>query len=932
MTMSTLHPTLRRGSLAIAIGLCITTSAVAQEQTDKSPTNLDKIEVTGSRIRSVDVENSQPVLVLTRQDIEKQGLTSVADVLKRIPSNGATMNSTVNNGGDGSATVSLRNLGASRTLVLVNGRRWVSGLSGSVDLNTIPSAIVERVEVLKDGASSIYGSDAIAGVVNIITRSDFDGAEVNAYVGQYGQGDGQRTSFDATVGATSERGNLVIGLSSVKEDAVMAGDREISAEPVYGAGSSAYSSYSASGRLRAGGNSGTWTVLPGSATASGDSNYPRYGLDQYTAFNTSDYGYNYAKDNYLVTPQKRDALYVQGNYALTDNVRFKFDGLYNRRQSSQQLAGFPLASVNTGILMSGDSYYNPYNSAYGGDGRDVGWSHRLTEFARTYQQDVKTSHVYTGLEGDFQFADRQFSWDVGFAHNQTDQTETQYGDVNLLNLGNALGASAIVNGTLSCLDSGGAVIAGCVPFNPLSPAGGVTQEMLDYILFTAHNTYQYKNSSFTANLTGDLFELPAGWMSFAAGVEHREESGFSSPDALISAGYTSGNSFTPTSGSYTLNDYYTEVAIPLLKDVPGAQLLELSAAVRYSDYNTFGSTTNSKFGFKWKPVADLLIRGNYATGFRAPSIENLYLGASDSFDTYSDPCSTNSTSYTGAIAAACTAGGVPANYVAEYNSASGNSGQTIYPFTYTSNANLQPEKSKNATLGFVYSPASVQGLDVSLDWWKIKITDAITEFSANQILSQCYQFNVSAFCDLVTRDATGAITGLVIQPVNVGEQRMQGYDFTARYKLPQTAIGQFMLTLDSTYVAVNEQKQDDNAAWESYNGIYHTDNPNWRTRGTLTLDWSYGNLAANWAVRYYSGMKDYDSELDDAGNYRHVAATAFNDMQVSYQLPWNATVRVGLNNVFDRDPPVALSASANSFDSAYAIPGRYSYLQYTQRF
>ncbi|WP_017164005.1 TonB-dependent receptor plug domain-containing protein, partial [Xanthomonas phaseoli] len=442
---------MRRGSLAIAISLCVSTSAIAQEQTDKSPTNLDKIEVTGSRIRSVDVENSQPVLVLTRQDIEKQGLTSVADVLKRIPSNGATMNSTVNNGGDGSATVSLRNLGASRTLVLVNGRRWVSGLSGSVDLNTIPSAIVERVEVLKDGASSIYGSDAIAGVVNIITRTNFDGAEVNAYVGQYGQGDGQRTSFDATVGATGERGNLVIGLSSVKEDAVMAGDQEISAEPVYGAGSSAYSSYSASGRLRANGTSGAWTVLPDSATASGDSRYPRYGLDQYTAFNTSEYGYNYAKDNYLVTPQKRDALYVQGNYALTDNVRFKFDGLYNRRQSSQQLAGFPLASVNTGILLSGDSYYNPYNTAYGGDGRDVGWSHRLTEFARTYQQDVKTSHVYTGLEGDFQFADRQFSWDVGFAHNQTDQTETQYGDVNLLNLSNALGASAIVNGTLACL-------------------------------------------------------------------------------------------------------------------------------------------------------------------------------------------------------------------------------------------------------------------------------------------------------------------------------------------------------------------------------------------------------------------------------------------------------------------------------------------------
>ncbi|MBN6152122.1 TonB-dependent receptor [Xanthomonas sp. AmX2] len=929
MNAPTSHPTFRRTLLAAAVGMCLSAPALAQDDGDSKTTTLDRIEITGSRIRSVDLENSQPVLVLTRQDIEKQGLTSVADVLKRIPSNGATMNTTVNNGGDGSATVSLRNLGSARTLVLVNGRRWVSGLTGSVDLNTIPAAIVERVEVLKDGASSIYGSDAIAGVVNIITRTNFDGAEVNAYVGQYGQGDGQRTSFDATVGASSDRGNLVIGLSSVKEDAVMAGDREISAVPTYGQGASSFSSYSASGRLRT--DSG-WLVLPDTAVATGNAAYPRYGLDQYTAFSTAEYGYNYAKDNYLVTPQKRDSLYVQGSYDLTDNVRFKFDGLYNHRQSAQRLAGYPLSSVGTGILMSGESYYNPYNTEYGGDGSDVGWSHRLTEYARLYEQDVKTAHVYTGLEGDFRFAERSFSWDVGYAHNQTDQTETQYGDVNLLNLQNALGASAIVDGVLSCLDSGGAVISGCVPFNPLSPAGAVTQEQLDYILFTAHNTYQYKNSSVTGNLSGELFELPAGWLSFAAGFEHREESGFSSPDALISSGYTSGNSFTPTSGGYTLNDYYTELAIPVLKDLPGAQSLDLSVAARFSDYNTFGSTTNYKFGFKWKPFADLLVRGNYATGFRAPSIENLYLGASDSYDNYSDPCSTNSTAYTSAIAAACAAAGVPSGFVAEYNSSDGNSGQTIYPFTYTSNANLQPEKSKNYTFGFVYSPAYVQGLDLSLDWWKIDITDAITEFSANQILSQCYEHDVSSFCDLVTRDADGNVTNIVVQPMNVGRLRMEGYDFTARYKLPETRAGQLVVGLDSTYVARNEQQQDDTSGWESYNGIYHTDNPNWRVRGTFSVDWSLGNLGASWSLRYYSGMKDYDSGVDEDGNYRHVAASAFNDVQVSYQLPWNATVRVGVNNVLDRDPPVVLSAFANSFDSAYSIPGRYSYLQYTQRF
>ncbi len=901
--------------------------AFAQD-TGSGATTLDRIEVTGSRIRSVDVETSQPVLVLTREDIQKQGVTSVADVLTRVSANGAGSNTTFNNGGDGSATVSLRNLGSARTLVLVNGRRWVSGLSGSVDLNTIPSAVVERIEVLKDGASSIYGSDAIAGVVNIITRSNFSGAEFNGYVGQYGEGDGQRTSFDATVGIDGERGNMVFGVSRTEEDPVMAGARAISAVPYYGYGSSTFSSYSASGRINAGNG---WRVLPDNAVGSGVPGSPYYALNQYVPYTTSAYGYNYAKDNYLITPQKRSSLYAQGSYDLTDNVRFKVDALFNQRRSAQRLAGFPLASVNTGILMSGESYYNPYNTLYGGDGRDVQWSHRLTEMARLYEQDDKTQHVYAGLEGEFEWADRQFSWDAGYSFNKTDQTETQYGDANLITLANSLGRSGVVNGVVHCLDAAGDIIAGCVPFNPLSPAGAIPQDQLDYILFTAHNTYQYRNESFTANISGDVFELPGGMVGFAAGYEHRKESGFSSPDALIASGNTSGNAFTPTAGGYSLDDYYLEVALPLLKDVAGAQLLELSVAGRYSDYSTFGDTVNSKFGLKWKPTEQLLVRGSYATGFRAPSITNLYLGAADDFATYSDPCSANATNYA-AVAAACAAAGVPAGFIAEYNSQTGNSGQTIYPFTNTSNPDLRPETATNYTLGFVYSPTWASGLDVSFDWWKIELEDSISSPSANYILEQCYEKGIAAYCDLVTRNATGLITQMIVQPMNFGEQRLEGYDLSIKYRLPETSIGNFGISLDSTYVSVRESKVDADSDWESSNGIYWQWDPNWRVRGSATLDWSYGDFSASWTTRYYSSLKDYEWGDDGEGNYNHVAATAFHDLQVSYNLPWNATVRIGANNLMDKDPPVIMGAFANSFDPQYVIPGRYSYLQYTQRF
>jgi len=913
---------------AVVVALVATAGvATAQAQESTSPTNLDRIEVTGSRIRSVDVENSQPVFVMDRAAIEKQGLTSVADVLQRISANGAGLNTNFNNGGDGSSTISLRNLGSQRTLVLVNGRRWVSNMSGSVDLNTIPAAIVERVEVLKDGASSVYGSDAIAGVVNLITRSDFDGAEANAYFGQYSQGDGQRTSFDATVGASSDRGNLVISVSRVEEDEVSAADRAISREPYFGLGSAYYSSYSANGKInRSAAAGGNLALRPG-AVGSGLASDPYYALSQYIPY-TSDFNYNYAKDNYLATPQKRSALFAQGSYNLTDNITFKMDALYNERRSAQQLAGFPLSTINTGLSLSGDSYYNPYNAAYGGDGRDVSWTHRLTEAARLYDQNSKTQHVYLGLDGFFEFAGRQFNWDAGYAFNKTNEVETQIGDANLLSLEAALGASEVRDGRVVCVDGpGGAIISGCTPFNPLSPAGGVSQEMLDYILFTAHNTYQYRNESVTANLSGELFELPAGWLSFAAGFEHRKESGFSSPDAFIANGLTSGNAFDPTAGSYSLDDAYVELLVPVLKDLPGAQLLELSVATRYSDYSNFGNTLNSKFGFKWKPLDEVLVRGNWAEGFRAPSITELYRGNSDSFVQYSDPCSADGRFATDAgVQANCRARGVPAGFVAEYNSGSGETGgQTIFPFTLGGNTALTPETSTSKTLGIVYSPSWATGLNVSLDWWSIELENRIQSFSANNILDRCYVDNSAAFCDNVTRRADGLVTNVFIGPINAGYQELEGYDLTVKYRLPETQVGTFAFTLDSTYVSKNRDRNSTLEDWSALNGLYFESDPYWRLRSNLTTDWSYGDFSASWMIRYRSGLTEDVSEGE-------IASTTYHDLQLSYALPWNATVRVGANNVFDKDPPVTLDAFANSFDPQYDIPGRYMYMQYTQRF
>ena len=359
-------------SFAIAAGVVAVAApgaGMAQGTGSDDASTLDRIEVTGSRIRSVDVETQQPLLLIDRAEIEKQGFTSVADILQQISINGAAINTQFNNGGDGSSGIDLRGLGAARTLVLVNGRRWVSGLGGSVDLNTIPAAIIERIEVLKDGASSIYGSDAIAGVVNLITRQDYEGAEARFKYGQFDEGDGEEESYDATIGVSSDRGNLVFGASYVKSSAVSAGDRDISRDPTFGRGPSGYSSFSDRGQIWYPNDEDLRLVVQPGADGRN--------LDNYAPFTAATDAYNFAADNYLRTPQERTSIYVQGRFEVTDRVSFVTDALYNERRSEQLLAGFPLSGGPLffgGQGISGESYYNPFSEQNGGPGIEVDFS------------------------------------------------------------------------------------------------------------------------------------------------------------------------------------------------------------------------------------------------------------------------------------------------------------------------------------------------------------------------------------------------------------------------------------------------------------------------------------------------------------------------------------------------------------------------------
>ncbi|HDS1511614.1 TonB-dependent receptor [Stenotrophomonas maltophilia] len=904
--------------VALVAGVASTATAQAQEAT-----NLDRISVTGSRIKSTDIETSQPVLSLTRADIDKQGVTSVADILQRVAANGAALNRTYNNGGDGSAGVSLRNLGSERTLVLVNGRRWTTGLDGSVDLNTIPTAMIERIDVLKDGASTIYGSDAIAGVVNIITKQNFDGAEANFYKGQYSAGDGDREAADFTLGTTTDRASLVLGVSYVNEKAVMAGDRKISAGgPPFFSGQSS-------------------TGIPGSYLRNDERYIILNGVE--TPFDPNVHGYNTAPDNYLLTPNERTSLFAVGSYNVTDNITFRTEAMYNERKSEQLLAAMPV----TGQRLSAGSMYNPY-------GVDLtGVARRFNETGgRSFNQNVKNWHFYGGFEGFFEFADRNFDWDVGYRYDKTDQNDLTYGLFNKQRLAEAYGPSAIRDGKAVCLNAAGAIIPGCAPINPLGGLGSISQEALDYTSFTAHDSASLVSKGYYANISGEIVQLPAGALGFAAGYEYRKETGQFDPDAFIASGLSTGNGASPTKGSYDLDEFFLELSIPVLADLPGAKLLDFSAATRYSKYSNFGNTTNNKFGFRWKPIDDLMVRGNYSEGFRAPSINNLYRGDADSFETYIDPCSSTSGRRTGAIAAQCAAEGVPVGFVQP--GAGSGAKQTPEPFTWQANPNLKPETSTSKTLGLVWSPSFVQGLNVTLDWWQIKIEDAITRPAIQDIMDRCYGGTAqeqAANCGLITRDPNYGstnqrytITNVNMPLQNLASYKVEGWDLGILYKLPETSIGQFTITLDGTYLSKWDTKSTQDAPIEGRQGRYLDQDPYWRIRSNLYVDWSYGDFGVNYGIRYKSGMTEpcpFDPVeepetfaycSDGAKGTNHIGATTYHDIQFRYNTPWKGTIMVGLNNAWDKSPPVSYYTSYNMFDPQYDLPGRYMYMQYKQKF
>ncbi len=944
-----------RLTTAVQLSLLLSAPALALAQTPSSQPEartLDTVTVTGSRIRRAELETAVPVQVLTREDIDRSGFTSVADIVQNLTASGAALNTKFNSSGNfgappdgggvgaGAATVDLRHLGPKRVLVLVDGIRWVnessgSGVGAAVDLNTIPLGLIERIEVLEDGASSIYGSDAIAGVVNIITRRDAQGASLDLHYGEYDDLGGQTWGADLGWGGSTDRAQWFLGASYYKQRQVESSEFANASVPVPGTGLANGSSATPTGRfIFQDPNTGeVLDITPNDGATSPVYDPTQVGCDRtddFHCFGTAD-RYNFAPNNLLLTPSERKSVFGQVRFAFTPQLSGYARVLYNERNSANRAAPEPFflgtdAGVynplaESSLVISAANPFNPFGfdlTTVGDDANLFLIGRRPVEGGqRRYTQDVKTWYAAGGLEGVFGVGARTWNWDLNLMRSESRAEQTNTGSYNLRRINQALGDPAVC-----------ASIAGCTPLDLFGGPGTITPEMLAFIQPVVRDESRNTLSLASANVTGDLVELWAGALSFAAGLEYRKYEGSYTPDAITIAGDYNGVPSGPTRGDYDVSEAYGEISLPLLRDSAFGKSLDLSIAGRYSDYSTFGGESTGKLGLRWQPADELLVRMSYAEGFRAPSIGELY-GTLSRFDaTLNDPCSG-----AGATTPQCVADGVPAGYT-----------QTNSQISVVTSGNeaLQPERSRSFMIGSVWSPSFADGvewsdrLDLGVTFYRHTIEDAIQAPDAQGILNRCVATRDPVACGSYDRSERGQIVRFDDILDNLGTIKTDGWDFNAGWTLPEHSWGRLHFDWKTTWVTHYELVNETGAPEPRRPGVEVNNSaiPEWTS--SLVADWRMGPWQIAWTTRYIDSLTESCGGAngfaicdDSANDLNTLGSTTYHDLQLSWRsAAWLKGTRVslGVNNISGKEPPVCLSCSLNGYDaSTYDLPGRFVY-------
>ncbi len=951
--------------LALALAPVLPTAIVyAQEE----PAVLEEVVVTGSRIRRNPLNEPTAVLDISSEKLDNTGVTNLGDILQDLPITGSAPNSQFNVPGNsgfpqdgagigaGAVQLSLRNIGAKRTLILVDGKRWIAGSSASgvpstVDLNTIPDNVVKRIEILQDGASAVYGSDAIGGVVNIITNSDYEGFRVDMQTGEYlSDDDGASSTISALWGTGNDTTHVVMSLSYADEKGIETAARDRSAFPNPDVTScdvpnTRCSSFTPQARVVLGPNFDFADLtLNNGVLNDGGANIPLFdpanpvGGDFHEFTAADRFNYNGPGFNFLRTPNERTNIYAAVTHQFTESLRSVVKASYTKRKSATKGAPEPLClgndcgnRISDNFVVSALNPFNPFGvdlSVANGNLEFIG-RRPLESGGRRFFQDIDSYFISAGLEGEFEIDERKMFWDLTASYGDNSGFQEKENSHNLAKLQIAMGDPAIC-----------AQVPNCVPFNIFGGqgpdgTGSITQEMLDYVTYTQRDFSEQTLKNVSFNLTGDIVPLPAGMLAFAAGFEYRDHNGSYRPDPIAESGETAGIPAGATAGEFDVTEYYAELSIPILES------LEANAALRSSDYSTSGSESTYKTSLLFRPVESLSLRGSISTGFRAPGIGELFGGAAREDFTFVDPCA----DYTGILGATnggrdaaqsaliqtnCAALGVPAG-LAQIN--------PQLNATSAGNADLDAETSDSWTVGFVYSPGWVanvgwiESITFSADYYDLEIEDAVQGRSPGDVINACVNTLDPEFCSAVPRTSSGRIGLVNNQLQNIGFIETSGYDIAFNYTSPGTGIGQFLVSVNATNLDEYTEtiNNPDGSTTTTDLAGTHTDEtferafPDWRV--VTSLDWIKDRWSSTLTLRWVDEMEtpsgaDLDSVL-------------FADLQLRYNPPVagdSVTVALGFNNVFDEDPPVFEDSLVGLSLVSHDLPGRVGYLRLSYEF
>lgn len=969
-----------KNALRIALlGSVAATSFAVPSFASAQDVAVDEIVVTGSRIRRDTFNAPLPVATIDSEQIVASGHVSVGDMLMDLPMINAASNSQNTSTSlflAGQARADIRGLGPTRTLVLQDGRRIVfsDASSPAVDLNLMPSMMVDRVETMAGGASAVYGSEAIAGVVNLIMKKEFEGFQLETQVGTSEEGDGETFRISGLYGTKllDDRLNILVGGEVSREEPVMQRDRDW-----------------ANPGIRRNNRENPQTVVPASRSNVTPTATFQLGTNRSVTLDYRDPSqvvrlsapcatavvaptcqdealFYSATLNALQAKSQRGTIRGYADYRVTDNIKAFADVTYSKVDG---YGIFQPAFSNTAgggtmpVTLKGDNAFLNGNTATAaalraewldaGKSLDSSSTAQVGKFWREFGgRDVKTERetirAVIGMEGDFEAASRKFNWDWYAQYGETSGKTTSYNIPNVKRVQQATDA-VTVNGQIVCRDVE-ARAAGCVPWDLVNGANPLAVAWANGVSTTDQ---EVKQTVVAANISTDLFELPAGPVGFAMGAEYRKEESFFAQDELGASGALFFNAIGTREGEYDTKEAYAEVRVPLLRDLPFFHELTFEAAGRVADYSSIGKADQYQARLEWAPVEDVRFRASQGTAVRAPNIVELYAPQSVNFTTTAaDPC--DSASFAGASAAnqalrlkncsAAIAGYDPTTFTSNFGP-----GRPSLELLQGGNPDLGAEKAHTYNLGVVIQPRWIPNLQMSLDFFKYNISDQIDTIPINTLLQDlCYQstedYNSNPYCALIVRDPSGAEAGVaggvsrvILIDQNVAKVKVEGYDASIQYALDledtfNKAWGRLSFRLDGTWMyrwAVQGLPGEDYA--QLANTITNA-TPEWKAQGTI--QWNYKDLGLSWTTHYIGSMISTTAFTEEQLSPYYTGDYYSHDLRVQYNLNDQMALRGGIINLTDENPPylpetyTGTSTGASNYDNR----GRFFYVGATFRY